>query len=141
MTVGRDIARNPITGSISGVKAWLAFAMGLIASAAAGEEQGVAAGYPGDVGIEQDKRVVFVENFEADSLDKLCENWETATGRKGMSFSKDLPAGSGGKQSLIMERERGSGSHLYRRLKNSTRTQGFEKLFARYYVKFAEDCG
>jgi hypothetical protein len=110
-------------------------------SQAAQPERGIASGYPGDVGIERDKRIVFVENFETNSLESLWKGWDTATGREGMQFSQDLPAASAGRQSLIMERESGSGSHLYRRLKNRKGTWGFDKLFARYYVKFAEDCG
>ena len=104
-------------------------------------EQGLAGAYPGDAGIEEDKRVVFVENFEQDSLDALSQRWDTASGREGMQFTPDLPPGSAGKQSLLMERERGPGPQLYRRLKNRKGGWGYDKLFARYYVKFAEDCG
>jgi hypothetical protein len=104
-------------------------------------EKGLASAYPGDAGIERDERVVFVEDFEEHSLEELWQGWETASGREGMQFTKDLPAGSMGKQSLLMERERGPGPQLYRRLKNRKGGWGYEKLFARYYVKFAEDCG
>lgn len=104
-------------------------------------EKGLAAGYPGDAGIERDKRVVFVENFEHGSLEELWQRWDTASGREGMKFSDDIAPGSAGSKSLIMQREQGAGPQLYRRLKNQTSAWGFEKLFARYYVKFAEDCG
>jgi hypothetical protein len=102
---------------------------------------GIAAGYPGDRGIENDSAVVFVENFEEKTLEDLWKRWETVTDRSGMSFSSDVPANSAGRQSLVMDRTSGSGSHLYRRLKNKSGGWGYEQLFARYYVKFDPDCG
>ena len=102
---------------------------------------GLATRYPGDAGIERDPHVVFVENFEEQSLDTLWKRWDTVTDRPGMSFSADVPRGSAGKQSLIMERESGSGSQLYRRLKNVQGGLGYDQLFARYYVKFDPECG
>ena len=35
---------------------------------------GIAAKYPGDVGIEKDQDVVFVESFEV-SVDESCRHW------------------------------------------------------------------
>src|SRR5688572_26247202 len=102
---------------------------------------GLAAGYPGDVGIERDPHVVFVENFEEQSLDALWKRWDTVSDRPGMSFSADVPRGSAGKQSLVMERESGSGAQLYRRLRNAHGGWGYDQLFARYYVKFDPQCG
>jgi hypothetical protein len=98
--------------------------------------KGVASKYPGDVGIERDPQIVFVENFDEPSLDELWGRWETVTDKPGMSFSPDAPPGSRGKQSLIMERRSGSGVHLYRRLKNKSGGWGHDRIFARYYVKF-----
>lgn len=103
--------------------------------------QGIAAKYPGDKGIEKDARVVFAENFEHDSLETLWKRWETVSDRPGMRFSDDRPEGSDGQRSLLMERETGPGAQLYRRLKNKEGGWGYERLFARYYVKFDPDCG
>src|SRR5262245_41858862 len=83
-------------------------------------KEGLASRYPGDAGIERDPAVVFVENFEEDSVAALCARWETATDRGGMSFSEETPTGSAGKRSLIMERTQGPGAQLYRRLKNAS---------------------
>jgi hypothetical protein len=102
---------------------------------------GIASHYPGDAGIERDPQVVFVENFEEDSLETLWKRWETVGDRSGQSFSADVPSGSAGKRSLLMEREKGSGAQLYRRLKNKEGGWGYERLFARYYVKFDPECG
>ena len=41
---------------------------------------GIAARYPGDVGIEKDADVVFVESFEG-SVDEICGHWEAAAGK------------------------------------------------------------
>jgi hypothetical protein len=54
-----------------------------------------------------------------------------------MSLSADVPAASSGKKSLLMSHVGGesTGGHLYRRL-----LPGYEQLYVRFYVKFAEDC-
>ena len=119
----------------------VAVALGIKVVAASVAAAGIASKYPGDRGIERDSRVVLVENFEGSSLDELWARWETVTGKSGMAFSPDGPAGSRGKQSLIMERRSGSGVHLYRRLKNKSGGWGYDRIFARYYVKFDPACG
>jgi len=104
-------------------------------------KEGLASLYPGDKGIESDPRVIFVENFEEESLDALAKRWETVSGRATMALSKDRPANSTGKQSLLIDRTKGAAGQLYRRLKNSKGGWGYDKVFARYYVKFDKDCG
>ena len=102
---------------------------------------GIAAKYPGDVGIEQDPDVVFVESFEG-SVDEICRHWEAASGKPIMSQSNDVPPGSGGKQSLLLTRVAGGtegymdGGNLYRRLKNEHGRFGYDQLFFRFYMKF-----
>ena len=104
-------------------------------------KDGIASHYPADAGIERDPRVVFVENFEEASTEALWKRWETVGDRSGQSFSDDVPRGSSGKQSMLMDREKGPGAQLYRRLKKKEGGWGYERLFARYYVKFDPDCG
>lgn len=104
-------------------------------------DQGIASRYPGDRGIEKDSKVVFVENFEAPSLEKVWERWETVGDKPGQSFSADHPPGSSGQKSLVMERRAGPGAQLFRRLKNSSGGWGYDRIFARYYVKFDPECG
>jgi hypothetical protein len=106
--------------------------------------QGVAARHPGDGGIAQDPAVVFVEDFEENSLETMAKRWEDVGDRDNMSFAGDSPPGSIGKHSLAMRRPKGSkssGAQLYRRIKNQKGGWGYEQLFARFYVKFAPDCG
>jgi len=102
---------------------------------------GLAAKYPGDTGIEKDSRVVQVEKFEQADIATLAKQWESLGAKGEMSFTADVPPGSSGKQSLLMDRQSGPGGSLYRRLKNSKGGFGHDRIFARYYVKFAEDSG
>lgn len=113
----------------------------LLASAGAFPDRGIASKYPGDRGIEADANVVFVENFEEASRDDLWKRWESVADKPGQTFSREVPEGSAGSQSLVMERRKGSGAQLFRRLKNKSGGWGCDRLFARYYVKFDPDCG
>lgn len=101
------------------------------------EGPGLAAKYRGDVGIEKDPNVVFVENFEEPSLDEMKKRWESVSNAEIMSLSDDAPPGSGGKRSLLMTYMggKGNGGHLYRRL-----LPGYDRLHVRFYVKFDPQC-
>src|SRR5262245_40895117 len=101
------------------------------------EGPGLAAKYPGDVGIEKHPGVVFVENFEQASFDETAKRWEAVSKPEIMSLSDDKPPASGGKRSLLVSHVggKGDGGHLYRRLQ-----PGHEKLHVRFYVKFDRDC-
>ncbi|XAM01169.1 hypothetical protein OT109_07230 [Phycisphaeraceae bacterium D3-23] len=107
---------------------------------------GVASGYAGDAGIEEDERVVFVEAFEADDIDAVHARWEDVANGARMSLSDDVPAAgsdddagedAGGGRSLLMTHTGGGPNTvgLYRRL-----PAGHDVLFARFYVKFDNDC-
>ena len=102
-----------------------------------GPDQGIASQYPGDAGIGRDLRVIFTENFEAKDVATIAERWETVRGQNEMSLTDIVPEHSAGKQSLLMSQlaEKGTGGDLYRRLGD-----GYDQLFTRMYVRFAEDC-
>lgn len=102
---------------------------------------GIAASYAADRGIEADPRVILVESFEETNVPEMLTHWEAVGGEDSMSLSDDVPEGSGGRQSLLMARESGPGPSMYRRLKNDRGGWGYDRVFARYYVRFAEDCG
>jgi hypothetical protein len=116
------------------------FAFALMA-AAPFPDKGIASEYPGDRGLESDRRVVFVENFEGDSLEEIWKNWETVSDKPGQSLTGEVPPGSSGKSSLLMDRTAGPGPQLFRRIKNKSGGWGYDRLFARYYVKFDPECG
>jgi hypothetical protein len=98
--------------------------------------KGIAAKYPGDVGIGKDPDVVFVETFDG-TLPEVTARWEDVAGEKTFSLAADVPKGGGGTQSLLMTHVGGeeSRNHLYRRIE-----PGLEQMFARFYVKFDPDC-
>lgn len=97
---------------------------------------GIASQYPRDVGIDRQRNVVFVENFN-DDLPSIKARWESAKDEQLLSLSTDVPAGSYGKRSLLVTHVggRGNGTHLYRRLQ-----PGYNKLHYRFHVKFDENC-
>ncbi len=98
---------------------------------------GLAGQYSQDAGIEKDPNVVFVENFEALSLEDITARWESVSNAEIMSLSSDVPPPSGGSRSLLMTHVggRSAGGHLYRRLQ-----PGYDRLHVRFYVKFDPDC-
>lgn len=97
---------------------------------------GIASKFPGDAGIEDDERVVFVERFDQPDLQQLLKRWDDAR-PKDFAFSEDSAPNSVDGKSLEMTHTGGDGhgGSLYRRL-----LPGYEKLHARWYVKFDEDC-
>jgi len=100
-------------------------------------EDGLASKYPGDKGIESDPAVVFVESFNAASIEAIAQRWESVENQPALSLSSDVPPASADAKSLLMTHVggRGTGAHLYRRLQ-----PGYEKLYYRYYVKFDRQC-
>jgi hypothetical protein len=105
---------------------------------------GIAAQYPGDVGIEKDPDVIFVEFFEG-SVDEICSRWESVGGKPILSTSDQVVSGSGGKQSLLLTRVKGGtdgymdGGNFYRRIRNNQGGFGYDQLFFRFYMKFNQD--
>ena len=105
-----------------------------------GEEAGLAAKYAGDVGIESDPAVLFVESFEQGGVANLENRWNSVSdkGERVISFADDSPNLASGKRCLqltatIPENE---GGHLYKKLPREV-----DQAFARFYVKFPEDAG
>jgi hypothetical protein len=107
----------------------------VVATVAAQAQSGLAARYPGDVGIEQDPAVVFVENFEESTVLAVQNRWTDILNGAAMLFSSDVPSGSPGSHSLVIPSVGGgvnNGGHLYRQL-----TPGVDDtLYLRYYIKY-----
>jgi hypothetical protein len=95
---------------------------------------GIAAQYVGDVGIERDARVVFVEDFEKRGPGSFKGHWSTE-GNKAQALSIDsiAPEGSRGRRSLKVTAKRGrnAGGYLYKVF-----GPGYDVLHARMYVRF-----
>lgn len=58
-------------------------------------DNGIAAKYPGEVGIEDDPSVIFVEDFEEGSLTEMKARWENAKNINIMSLSTDVSGNEG----------------------------------------------
>lgn len=107
--------------------------------------QGIAAGYPGDQGIEKDPDVIFVEKFDEGPGYKILSpiafrlifsRWDAVKEKEIMSLSKDVPEGSADDRSLLISHKHGQdGCYLYRRV-----LPGYDRIFVRYYVKFDPEC-
>lgn len=101
---------------------------------------GLAARYPGDVGIGEAQTVVFAENFERGALQDIAKSWGHAGNKEGkvQAFSNDVPTGSAGRRSLQMTGTLGvnSGGSLF-----TTWEPGLDTAFLRFYTRFAEDHG
>src|SRR6266571_8847527 len=63
---------------------------------------GIAARYPGDVGIETDPDVFFVERFDEGTIASLAARYEDVLNQGDLSFVADVPSGSGASSSLLM---------------------------------------
>jgi len=100
-------------------------------------DNGIAAKYPGDAGIERDPAVVFVEGFEEAGLDGVKRRWTQAKDGGALELAGDVPEGSSGRKSLRVTATRGKndGGHLFKNF------EGIDTAHLRYYAKFAEDCG
>ncbi|MCC5830332.1 MAG: hypothetical protein JJU36_12880 [Phycisphaeraceae bacterium] len=101
------------------------------------EGKGLAAAFPGDRGIEAHESVVFVERFEEGDPQAIARRWGFARHLDQMALDDDVPTGSDGGRSIRMtatpQRE---GVELYR-----TFEDGWDTIFLRFNVKFAEDYG
>ncbi len=124
--VARDAAGNVATSAAVTVT---------VSNAPPPPSGGLAALYPGDVGIEADPNVVFVEKFEESTLSALFSRWTDILNGGTMSFSTDVPPGSPGTHSLNIPWVGGGvndGGHLYKQL-----SPGVDDTFyVRYYVKY-----
>ncbi|MBI1369157.1 MAG: hypothetical protein GC162_10955 [Planctomycetes bacterium] len=104
------------------------------------EGPGLAAMYPGDVGIANDPHVVLAEDFEEDDLAAMARRWSDVSNRdlKPMRFIDDAPPGGKGHHALQISADvtHDTGGHLYTQL-----SRGLDVAFARFYVKFPDDAG
>ncbi|BCA55347.1 hypothetical protein W02_24870 [Nitrospira sp. KM1] len=93
--------------------------------------------YPGDVGIEHDPAVVFVERFDRNSVDDLEQDWsEIRNVSIGMTLVDDPAPHARDSKALKLSAIGGQtwGADLYKML-----PQNYNELFIRYYVKYAHD--
>lgn len=97
--------------------------------------KGLAAQYPGDVGIEKHEGVIFADNFESGNWDK----WENINNKEGKVLKLVDASEDGapvGKHSLRVTArlDHNEGGGMTRWFKP------VDRVFVRFYVKFDEDC-
>jgi hypothetical protein len=98
---------------------------------------GLAASYPGDVGLVNDPAVLLFEDFDDATLDPILARWDEASNKAGrvLALSDDSPAPAIGRSlQLTAHPGQDTGGHLYKRLPGD----GVDELFLRFYVKFPE---
>ena len=97
-------------------------------------EMGLADQYPGDVNIQNDPSVLYVEKFD-DGLTAIFNRYDDKLNTTGMSVETDVPAGSINANAIKMTSTTGGvqgGGHLYKKF-----TPGFDSVvYVRYYVKY-----
>jgi hypothetical protein len=90
--------------------------------------------YPGDVGIETDQDVLFIEKFNT-GMDNILSRYTDIKNGEGMSLdNKDLPPGAKNVNAMVMTNKGGEndGGHLFKKF-----DKGFdEPIYVRYYVKY-----
>ena len=92
---------------------------------------GIAADYPGDEGIENDPRVLFVDDFETGEMEEIVARWGDGRHKDGrVSLSSDVSESSPGNRSVRIQF-----GHLYTHFRPQNRA------FVRYHVKFHPECG
>src|SRR5437667_410458 len=93
--------------------------------------QSIAQNYPGDVGIESDPNVFFVEKFDEGSLTAIFSRWTDVNNSAAISLVADAPPGSPLANSLHIDGPSGGG-HLFRSF-----SPGIDDVaYLRYYVKY-----
>src|SRR5215469_1598020 len=96
---------------------------------------GLAQRYPGDVGIEHDPAVVFVEKFNRHSVGDFEKDWSQVR-NAGMRLVDDPAPNAEDPKALELSAIGGQtwGADLYKML-----PRNYDELYIRYYVKYAAD--
>ena len=94
---------------------------------------GIASKYPGDLRIQNDPNVLYVEEFD-DGMTNVLSRYNDIQNSEGMSLDTDVPPGSPGQNSIKMTSIKGVnvGGHLFKSFGS-----GFDStVYVRYYVKY-----
>jgi hypothetical protein len=108
--------------------------------------EGLASGYPGDAGIEEDPAVCFADSFEGYATGPLRGGYRIADGRKwdsvhgGCHITEDAEGVHGEGKALEFAISRADTSRPSGGGVNKFFEEGFDTLFYRYYAKFGAGC-
>lgn len=108
--------------------------LGLAAVSATFAEDGLAAKYPGDVGIENDPAVVFVEDFEGPDFRKWDKSRPASAPKIRLVTEKSRVHGGNQAVQFTIPAGEDDGTGLVKWF-----DPGHDQLYARWYCLFAED--
>jgi len=126
--VARDAAGNQATASVVTINV-------SNTTTPSSTGSGISTLYPGDVGIENDPNVIFVEQFEEGSIANIVPRWGDVKNQSGMLLVTEVPPGSPAGHSLSIPWVGGgvnNGGHLYKMLNPGIN----DVLYVRYYIKY-----
>jgi len=90
--------------------------------------------YPGDVGMENDSAVIWMEDFEENSISEMLSRYEDYKNPDGMYFDNNTPVLSSGSQSLALMAggDQEDATDFYKNFGEN----GYEEWYIRWYVKY-----
>ena len=93
--------------------------------------------YPGDIGMENDPAVIWMENFEESSISEMLSRYEDYKNPDGMYFNDNVSALSSGSQSLALVAggDQENATDFYKNFGED----GHEEWYIRWYVKYQPD--
>jgi hypothetical protein len=108
----------------------------LLAAALSAAEQprpGLAAKYPGDVGIDKDAAVFFHDDFDGGTAG---ERWDSVSGRPYVETETDAKVARGRQSArFVVKKDRNTDAGLWKRI------PGQDELYLRCYVRYGKDFG
>lgn len=94
---------------------------------------GLSAKYPGDVGMDKDPAVVWMENFEEGALAAFAARYSTVSNQAGMKLTGDVPKKSSGKASITLTSS-GDGANATDFYKSFPKN--YDDWYVRWYAKY-----
>ncbi len=93
----------------------------------------LASKYPGDVGMQGDPAVVWMENFEEGSVAGVTSRYDSHANPPGMSLEADVPQKSKGQASMRMTSsgDAANATDLYKSF-----SVGYDEWYVRWYAKY-----
>jgi hypothetical protein len=90
--------------------------------------------YPGDVGMENDPAVIWMENFEQNSVSEVLSRYEDYKNPGGMYLDENTPALSSGSKSLALVAggSQADATDFYKNFGSN----GYDEWYIRWYVKY-----
>jgi len=93
----------------------------------------LASKYPGDVGMQNDPSIVWMENFEEGSSSAVTARYDSHANTPGLTLETDVPAKSSGKASgrMTASGDGANATDLYKSF-----SQGYDEWYVRWYAKY-----